>query len=220
MRTTLCFYALGFYHFLSIGSACGPTEYISADGECCPMCGRGSVVFKDCRDDLSTTCKPCPPGTFMSEPSGLHKCFTCKHCAERQGLYIQHKCTTIQDTTCDVLDGYYCIDHSYSQCSHAEKHRVCRPGQETKTLGTKTSDTECVDCAPGFYSPSGLICTKWTNCADRNEVQTEGGSPVKDVTCEQKPKESLGDLITTSFTEIYKSFLSVVQKPNNAKEKK
>ncbi|KTF74146.1 hypothetical protein cypCar_00012862, partial [Cyprinus carpio] len=204
----LCLWLMykSFYHFLSIGSTCGPNEYRSAYGECCPMCNLGSVVRSDCSGDLSTTCQPCPPGTFMSEPNGLHRCFTCKHCAESQGLYIQSKCTTIQNTICDVLDGYYCIDYSDSQCRHAEKHRVCRPGQETKTAGTKASDTECVDCAPGFYSPSGLNCIKWTDCAARNEIQTEDGSPVKDVTCEQKPKERYGlvDLIATTFTEFYR----------------
>uniref|UniRef100_A0A672LT74 TNFR-Cys domain-containing protein n=1 Tax=Sinocyclocheilus grahami TaxID=75366 RepID=A0A672LT74_SINGR len=209
----------GFYHFLSIGSTCSPNEYRSAYGECCPMCNPGSVVHSDCSEDVSTTCKPCPPGTFVNEPNGLHLCFTCKHCAESQGLYIQSKCTTIKNTICDVLDGYYCIDYSNSQCRHAEKHRVCRPGQETKTPGTKASDTECVDCAPGFYSPSGLNCTKWTDCAARNRIQTEGGSPEKDVTCELKPKErySLVDLIAASFAEFYRSFFSEVQKANNGK---
>ncbi len=52
-----------------------------------------------------------------------------------QGLYIKRKCTTIQDTICDVLDGYHCIDYSDSQCRHAEKHSVCISGQETKTPG-------------------------------------------------------------------------------------
>jgi len=28
--------------------------------------------------------------------------------------------------------------------------------------GTKTSDTECKNCSFGFYSSSGLNCTKWT----------------------------------------------------------
>ncbi|XP_058640772.1 tumor necrosis factor receptor superfamily member 14 isoform X2 [Onychostoma macrolepis] len=158
MRATLYFYAVGFYHFLSVGSTCGPSEYSSAYGECCAMCNIGSVVRSDCSGDLSTTCKPCSPGTFMNEPNGLHQCFACKHCAESQGHYIQSKCTSS-----DVLDGYYCIDYSNSQCHHAEKHRVCRPGQETKTLWTKASDTECVDCVHGFYSPSGLNCIKWTD---------------------------------------------------------
>ncbi|KAK2898507.1 hypothetical protein Q8A67_009925 [Cirrhinus molitorella] len=214
MRATLFIYASAFYHFLSVGSACGPSEYKSAYGECCPVCNIGSVVYRDCSEFMSTTCKPCTPGTFMSKPNGLHQCFTCKHCAESQGLYVQSACTTISDAICDVLDGYHCIDYANSQCRHAEKHSVCRPGQETKTPGTKSSDTVCVDCPLGFYSPSGLNCTKWKDCAARNEKQTENGSPVKDVTCKQKPKERLGDLFG-SFKKIYRSLFSEVQKAIN-----
>ncbi|XP_050973434.1 tumor necrosis factor receptor superfamily member 14-like isoform X2 [Labeo rohita] len=157
------------------GKACGQSEYESAVGECCPMCNIGSIVRSDCSGDLSTTCKPCAPGTFIS-----------------QGLYIQHKCSTIQDTVCDVIDGYYCIDYSNSQCSHAQKHSVCIPGQETKIPGTKTSDTVCVDCPRGFYSQSGLNCTKWTDCSARNKIETEHGSSVKDVTCSPKGRERYG----------------------------
>uniref|UniRef100_A0A673MMG9 Tumor necrosis factor receptor superfamily member 16-like n=1 Tax=Sinocyclocheilus rhinocerous TaxID=307959 RepID=A0A673MMG9_9TELE len=167
----------------------GPSDYKSTVGECCPMCNIGSVVYHDCTGDFSTTCIPCSPGTFMSEPNGLYQCFPCRQCAESQGLYIQSKCTTVRDTVCDVLDGYR----------------------------TKASDTECVDCASGFYSPSGLNCTKWTDCAARNEIQAEDGSPVKDVTCEQKPKEIYGlvDLIAASLAEFYRSLFSEVQKANN-----
>ncbi|XP_026108760.1 tumor necrosis factor receptor superfamily member 5-like isoform X1 [Carassius auratus] len=179
----------GICSFLTYGNTCGKSEYKSADGECCPMCNLGTVVYRHCTGNSSTTCIPCTPGTFMSQPNGLDKCFPCKHCAESQGLYIQSKCTTIQNTICDVLHGYHCIDYSDSQCRHAEKHRVCRPGQETKRPGTKTSDTECVDCTPGFYSPSGLNCTKWTNCAARDDIKAEDGSPVKDVTCVQKNRK-------------------------------
>ncbi|XP_026102119.1 tumor necrosis factor receptor superfamily member 14-like isoform X2 [Carassius auratus] len=178
--------------------------------KCISLCNNaGTVVHRDCTGYMSTTCKPCPPGTFMSQPNGLHRCFTCKNCAKSQGLYIQSKCTTIKDTVCDVLDGYYCIDYSDSQCRRAQIHRVCRPGQETKTPGTKASDTECVDCAHGFYSPSGLNCTKWRDCAARNEILKECGSPVKDVTCEQKPKERNGlvDLILTTLEDFYRFLL-------------
>ncbi|XP_077080514.1 tumor necrosis factor receptor superfamily member 14-like [Siphateles boraxobius] len=152
------------------------------------MCSKGSMVVYDCTGELSTTCKSCIPETFMSEPSGLKRCFACIHCAKSQGLYIQSKCTSIKDTICDVLDGYYCVDYSNSQCRLAIKHSVCKPGQETKTLGTKTSDTECKNCSFGFYSSSGLNCTKWTDCAARNEIQSEDGSRVKDVKCVQKRK--------------------------------
>ncbi|XP_059378888.1 tumor necrosis factor receptor superfamily member 14-like isoform X3 [Carassius carassius] len=170
----------------AFGKACGQSEYKSAAGECCPMCNIGSVVHHDCSGDLSTTCKSCTPGTFIS-----------------QGLYIQHKCTTIQDTICDVLDGYYCIDYSNLQCSHAQKHSVCKPGQGTKTPGTKTSDAVCVDCPHGFYSPSGLNCTKWTDCSARNEMETENGSSVKDVTCTMKRRERYCLIFAIVLTSLF-----------------
>ncbi|XP_016415314.1 tumor necrosis factor receptor superfamily member 5-like [Sinocyclocheilus rhinocerous] len=204
------FYVSGFYCFFSFGDTCGPSEYRSADGECCPMCSLGSVVYRDCTGDFSTTCIPCSPGTFMSEPNGLYQCFPCRQCAESQGLYIQSKCTTVRDTICDVLDGYHCVRLSDSECLHAEKHSVCKPGQETKTPGTKASDTECVDCAPGFYSPSGLNCTKWTDCAARNEIQAEDGSPVKDVTCEQKTRKRYGLIAFLMTTVIFAAVLVVL----------
>ncbi|XP_056319683.1 tumor necrosis factor receptor superfamily member 14-like isoform X3 [Danio aesculapii] len=150
-------------------NSCGRSEYKSAAGECCPMCGTGSIVRSDCSGDSSTTCKPCPSGTFMNEPNGLHNCFPCKNCAEDQGLYMQSKCTTMHDSICDVLDDHYCIDLSNQQCSHAVKHSVCKAGQETKTKGTKTTDTVCVDCAPGFYSSSGIPCIKWTKSEESNK---------------------------------------------------
>ncbi|XP_052460412.1 tumor necrosis factor receptor superfamily member 14-like isoform X6 [Carassius gibelio] len=146
----------------------------------------GSVVHRDCSGDFSTTCKPCTPGTFIS-----------------QGLYIRHKCTTIQDTICGILDEYYCIDYSNLQCSHAQKHSVCKPGQETKTPGTKTSDAVCVDCPHGFYSPSGLNCTKWTDCSARNEIETENGSSVKDVTCTTKRRERYGLIFAIVLTSLF-----------------
>ncbi|XP_048065005.1 tumor necrosis factor receptor superfamily member 5-like isoform X3 [Megalobrama amblycephala] len=136
MKVTSLFYISGFCSFLALGNTCGPSEYKTSDGECCPMCSIGSMVLYDCIGSFSTTCKPCIPGTFISEPSGLHKCFPCKHCDER----------------------------------------------------TKTSDTECENCPFGFYSSSGLNCTKWTDCNARNEIQSEDGSHVKDVKCVQKRK--------------------------------
>ncbi|CAM4717133.1 unnamed protein product [Leuciscus chuanchicus] len=151
----------------------------------------GSVVRSDCKDDLSTTCQPCAPGTFMSEPNGLHKCFICRNCAQNQGIYIQSKCTTIKDTVCDVLDGYHCVEYSNSQCRHALKHSVCEPGQETKTPGTKNSDTVCVDCTAGFYSPSGLKCTKWTDVLFKKPLQIQHNP------CETHRRKKMSVLVTS-----------------------
>jgi len=49
---------------------------------CCYLLFVGSMVVSDCIGDTSTTCTSCNPETFMSEPSGLKKCFACSHCAK------------------------------------------------------------------------------------------------------------------------------------------
>nr|XP_055024933.1 tumor necrosis factor receptor superfamily member 14-like [Misgurnus anguillicaudatus] len=180
------------YILVTFGNTCGPSEYKSSKGECCPMCNIGSVVLWECSGDSSTTCIPCSPGTYMNEPNGLFKCLTCRNCSKSQGLYIQSQCNTIKDTVCDVLDGYHCVDYSNSQCQLAQKHTVCNPGQEIKTPGTKRSDTKCEDCPSGFYSPTGLNCTRWTDCAVKNEIQTETGSSIKDVACTPKSRSRYG----------------------------
>lgn len=150
------------------------------------MCNIGSVVHRDCSGDSSTTCIPCSSGTFMNAPNGLYKCLTCKNCSKSKGIYILSPCNTIKDTVCDVLDGYYCVEYSNSQCQLAQKHSVCKQGNETKASGTKSSDTKCEACPFGFYSPTGLKCIRWTDCAAKNEIETEAGSSIKDVTCTKR----------------------------------
>ncbi|XP_058245643.1 tumor necrosis factor receptor superfamily member 14-like isoform X4 [Hemibagrus wyckioides] len=174
---------LGICAALTFGSKCGQSEYLSAAEECCPMCAIGSVVLKDCHGDYSTTCKPCSKGTFMNEPNGLHACFQCKIC--ENGLYISQNCTTIKDTVCGVLDGYYCMHYSDERrdCSLAIKHSKCKPGEQIKTPGTKSSDTVCEPCLSGFYSPEGVNCSKWTDCSVKNEIEDQEGTSIKDVQC-------------------------------------
>ncbi|XP_053536348.1 tumor necrosis factor receptor superfamily member 14 [Ictalurus punctatus] len=186
---TLRLYIFGVYAVLTYGAKCGPSEYLSAAGECCPMCNIGSVVLRDCTGDYSTSCKPCSKGMFMNEPNGLNKCFSCKSCDT--GLYVLQECTTIKDTVCEVLDGYYCIQKSGRECSLASKHSECEPGQQVKTPGTKASDTVCEPCPPGFYSPKGVNCTKWTDCWVNNEVVDQEGTSITDVQCKPRRRRSV-----------------------------
>lgn len=74
-----------------------------------------------------------------------------------QGLYIQSKCTKKKDTICDVLYGYYCIEEdSNSQCRYAVKHSVCKPGQETKTLGIASQCLKTNLISPTSFSLNHL----------------------------------------------------------------
>ncbi|KAL6459131.1 hypothetical protein MHYP_G00326030 [Metynnis hypsauchen] len=181
-------YIFGFHIVFTCG--CGPSEYRSAAGECCPMCSIGQVVYRHCSGDSSTTCKPCYSGTFMSQPNGFTRCFQCKICDKEQGLYDLHTCTTISNRVCGVLDGYYCKDRDENkECTFALKHRQCDPGEGIKVPGTKDSDTECEECPQGFYSPLGINCTKWTDCSVKDQIKDTEGSSVKDVQCKVKTRE-------------------------------
>ncbi|KAF5906263.1 tumor necrosis factor receptor superfamily member 5-like isoform X3, partial [Clarias magur] len=188
---TLRLYIFGVYSVLTYGQ-CGPSEYFSRAGECCPMCNIGSVVYKDCSGDYSTSCKPCSTGTFMNRPNGLHTCLQCKVCDSGQGLTIRQSCTTMQDTICEILDGYYCLDPQNEECIHAEEHSKCTPGHYVKTPGTKKSNTVCESCPQGFYSPEGVTCTKWTDCSATNEVVDQEGTSITDVKCTLTTRQRYG----------------------------
>ncbi|XP_047656291.1 tumor necrosis factor receptor superfamily member 14-like isoform X1 [Tachysurus fulvidraco] len=186
-------YIFGISAAFTYGAKCGQSEYLSAADECCPMCAMGSVVMKDCHGDYSTSCKPCFKGTFMNEPNGLQTCFQCKIC--ENGLFISQDCTTMKDTVCGVFDGYYCKHYTDNRndCSLAIKHSKCKPGEQINTPGTKASDTVCEPCSPGFYSPEGVNCSKWTDCSVRNEIEDEEGTSIRDVQC--KPQRNRYGLI-------------------------
>lgn len=169
---------------------CRRAEYLSVSGECCPMCGKGLVVRKDCTEDSSTSCIPCLQGTYMDEPNGYDKCRKCTYCDPGQGLYTLHECSTTDDAICDVLDNYFCVDSSSSVgCSFAEKHSVCLAGEKIKTPGSKISDTECENCPFGQYSKYGVNCTAWTDCDAIGKQKDKEGSATSDVTCRDLPRQ-------------------------------
>ncbi|XP_040919348.1 tumor necrosis factor receptor superfamily member 14-like isoform X2 [Toxotes jaculatrix] len=148
---------------------CRAKEYITGDGQCCPMCLEGTVVRRDCTEQSGTQCIPCADGTFMNHPNGLNKCFPCTSCVPALGLFSKQKCTATSDTVCDVLSGYFCKSLADDTgCIMAEKHTKCAPGQRTEQPGTSRADTVCEDCQPGYFSQDGVNCTAWTI----------GGSPV------------------------------------------
>ncbi|XP_060930561.1 tumor necrosis factor receptor superfamily member 14-like isoform X2 [Limanda limanda] len=169
--------------FSGPGSCCDPQEYRTQAGECCPMCHEGTFVQSDCTPFSGTRCRPCDSGTYMNQPNGLKKCFSCSSCVADNGLLVWQKCTNKTDTVCDVLNGFFCKSLAEDTgCSMAEKHKRCTAGQRTKEPGTDRIDTECEDCPMGFFSHFGMNCTRWTICSDTH-VQVKDGNSRSDVRC-------------------------------------
>ncbi|XP_058245677.1 tumor necrosis factor receptor superfamily member 5-like isoform X2 [Hemibagrus wyckioides] len=128
------------------------------------------------------------------------------------GLYISQDCTTIKDTVCGVLDGYYCLRYSDDKrdCLLAMKHSKCQPGEQIKTPGTKTSDTVCEPCPSGFYSPEGVNCSKWTDCSVKNEIEEQEGTSIIDVQCKPRNGNMRYGLIAVLLTVTALLLLSLV----------
>ncbi|KAA8591195.1 hypothetical protein FQN60_002138, partial [Etheostoma spectabile] len=103
---------------------CRRSEYQIGD-QCCPKCSAGSRVEKDCTDFGFTSCLDCDEGTFMDRPTGRRQCFPCARCDAGSGVKIKTACTTISDTVCEPLEGFYCTDSSKNGCVAAEKHSSC-----------------------------------------------------------------------------------------------
>ncbi|KAF7695514.1 hypothetical protein HF521_007237 [Silurus meridionalis] len=180
---TLLFYTIGVYARNTFGASCRHGEYLSKAEECCPMCNIGLVVLRDCTGDYSTTCAPCTKGTFMNVPNGVNSCFQCKTCD--RGLYILQNCSTIKDTVCEVLDGYYCVQHSDGECSLAMKHSVrcfkwndCSLNNEiVDEEGTSITDVKCKRLRKRFgliaaflisAVPLLLLSSYWMHRGDTN----------------------------------------------------
>ncbi|KAF7695516.1 hypothetical protein HF521_007239, partial [Silurus meridionalis] len=201
--TCIHFFKTGVYAFKTFGALCRHGEYLSTAGECCPMCNIGLVVFRDCIGDYSTTCISCTKGTFMNVRNRRHSCFPCKTCdgGKYHWFYTLQNCSTIKDTVCEVLDGYYCAQHSDGECSLAMKHSECKPGEQIKTPGTRVSDTVCEMCPSGFYSPEGVKCFKWTDCSPNDEIVDEEGTSISDVKCKPTRRRHglIAALLMTAF---------------------
>lgn len=165
------------------GLGCDPKEYTTRDGQCCPVCYEGTVVRRDCTQQLGTKCGPCEYGTYMNQPNGLNKCFPCTSCDPGHGLFVQQECRATHNTVCDVLPGYLCKSFADDTgCSLAEKHKLCAAGERILEPGTSRTDTVCEHCQPGYFSQDGVNCTAWTICSE-TQVKLEEGSTISDVLC-------------------------------------
>uniref|UniRef100_A0A4W4FI50 TNFR-Cys domain-containing protein n=1 Tax=Electrophorus electricus TaxID=8005 RepID=A0A4W4FI50_ELEEL len=159
---------------------CGRAEY-NRNGGCCPMCAKGSRVYRHCTEDTSTTCVPCLESTYTAEANGLEKCSTCSVCDSGK---IKMKCTSSSDTVCEPLEGYHCIDENRDSCTQAVEHKTCSPGQYIKEKGTALKDTICHVCAAGTYSNGSLqTCQPHSKCEGLGIEEIKPGTNSSDVEC-------------------------------------
>ncbi|KAK9970742.1 hypothetical protein ABG768_026658 [Culter alburnus] len=166
---------------------CAHAEY-KIDRQCCPMCAPGNRVLWHCTDDTSTTCVPCPELTYIDEPSGFTKCFTCTMCDENRGLSVNKACTRSSDTVCGPLKGFYCPERNKGSCTFAVKHSECSPGQYIKQAGTGSTDTVCADCEGDTYSNGSFSsCLPHTKCEALGLTETNPGTKSSDSECGNPP---------------------------------
>ncbi|XP_069039880.1 tumor necrosis factor receptor superfamily member 14-like isoform X4 [Lepisosteus oculatus] len=160
------------------------------------MCPAGSRVLHHCTEFKSTTCIPCVGSTYIDQSNRLSTCLQCKVCDPGLGLQNLSDCTSTRNRLCRVLIHYYCTDKADGDCRAARPHTVCKPGQRIKKQGTETSDTECEDCPEETYSPHGIECTRWTDCAVLGKVKMKDGSSTDDVSCQKKsPRPHIGTVV-------------------------
>ncbi|XP_049341588.1 tumor necrosis factor receptor superfamily member 14-like [Astyanax mexicanus] len=167
-------------------SACARAEY-EIDGECCPMCGAGNRVYRDCTESTSTKCTPCMGATFIDVPNGRTACFNCMICDPGVGLRVKTACTRTSDTVCEPLPGFYCTEQHRGSCIHAKKHTKCHPGEFIQHMGTADRDAVCEKCGDGTFSDGSLqTCQPHSKCEDRGLREVKPGTDESDTECGKK----------------------------------
>ncbi|XP_034552385.1 tumor necrosis factor receptor superfamily member 14-like [Notolabrus celidotus] len=187
---------------------CHRTEY-QIGNECCPMCGIGKHVKTDCEGDTSTSCKPCPDGTFMNKLNGLKRCFPCSKCEGGSGLRINTPCTRISDSVCRPLEGFFCTQSEEHGCGAAQKHRSCIPGQFISQRGTSLTDAVCSPCSPGTFSNGTFpFCQEHTQCESLNKQLLRPGTKSDDAECGELSQEKTGVIVGVVFGVVVVVFLA------------
>ncbi|XP_042334675.1 tumor necrosis factor receptor superfamily member 14 [Sceloporus undulatus] len=175
---------------------CEDWEY-EINQECCPKCGAGFRVSKNCTINSSTSCVPCSEGTYTDHPNGLTECFRCRVCDTGAHLRVNEKCTYMQNAVCGCNPGYFCNHWSETSCEICIKHAVSPPGYKVTQAGTETSNTKFVPCPYGTFSEAEMSfsCEDWTNCSKEGLIEVQAGSASSNAVCDQKPPNVV--LLTT-----------------------
>ncbi|KAF4118037.1 tumor necrosis factor receptor superfamily member 14-like [Onychostoma macrolepis] len=194
-------------------ATCNNAEY-EINGKCCPVCDPGKRVKNHCDENTKTICGSCPAMTFTNIPNGYIECLQCFVCDPSNGLRVKQACTSISNTVCEPLPGYYCID-LLSNCKKAMKHSSCSPGQYINQTGTEFSDTVCNGCPVGSYS-EGTFCKFHSNCESLGKITVKEGTDKTDAECNNgAPSYLLPLILSVSAVCVLVFVIFIILKTNN-----
>ncbi|XP_072537307.1 tumor necrosis factor receptor superfamily member 5-like [Salminus brasiliensis] len=110
----------------------------------CTVCDEGSGlrIKRACSSTADTLCEPLL-GYYCIDIHGSNCRKAKKHSTCLPGQYINHTGTEFTDTICQECPEYTYSNGSFTFC---KPHKKCEStGRITITLGTKTTDSECID---------------------------------------------------------------------------
>ncbi|KAM9783279.1 uncharacterized protein ACB057_015591 [Neosynchiropus ocellatus] len=138
----------------------------------CAMCPPGQHLVSHCTATTPTRCAPCQKNHFTEISNYRPECLYCNNYCTRN-MEVQEECSPVKNRVCRCKDGFYmmmdfCLTHS-----------KCGPGHGVLKRGTPHSNTECEECAEGFFSSSTSAteaCVKHSVCASHETALLAGSS--------------------------------------------
>ncbi|KAM6981793.1 tumor necrosis factor receptor superfamily member 5-like [Tautogolabrus adspersus] len=118
----------------------------------------------------------------MDHKTSRPECDNCTKCDEGSGLKMNTSCTTVSDTVCEPLEGFYCSESKKDGCVEAKKHPRCEPGEYISENGTSSTDTMCLPCSNGTFS-DGTSCQNHTQCESKGLLLLTPGTKTEDAQC-------------------------------------
>ncbi|XP_068096585.1 tumor necrosis factor receptor superfamily member 9 [Hyperolius riggenbachi] len=138
--------------------------------DCCKKCNAGYRYLRSFSETCGR-CVPCPPQTYLEQPSTSPTCTLCRKC---EGVF-QYKvtCSSTNNAICGCIKGKKCVDEKCSMC----ERNPCPAGHQLQ-------GEECVECPHGTFNPGTEgTCKPWKSCSDMNAAVLVHGNSTSDVIC-------------------------------------
>ncbi|XP_074539442.1 tumor necrosis factor receptor superfamily member 5 [Halichoeres trimaculatus] len=163
--------------------SCPSEDMYSKGSRCCDKCPAGSYVRAECDGTKKTECVQCAHESFTATKNHLPKCLSCKNCSSIKNRKKMRDCTAKEDTVCECVLGYFCINE---KCDHCQRVELCPLGHGVKVQATRTNNTLCAVCEDGTYSNVTDYlspCKTHTRCEDIGRVLKTPGTSTADAIC-------------------------------------